>query len=167
MSRNQKLIALVTFIVVLSLLLIVSALSNPVVAQEGKKPTRTPTASTTPTATSTTTSTPTQEPTRTPDPAQTIEPTPTMQATKPPETVCDPNKFIPVWTHPNGCEIRDLTWDGSYSAPGVPAQLSYCGCDTWDVSVPGWSIVQVNECDLDGWAFWSSLPLYSGCQKCE
>ncbi len=83
-----------------------------------------------------------------------------------PEPSCDKGTYIWIWDlmDANGVwhHLRDLNYDGTYSAPGVDQQCWYFGCDFRAIRAWGhW----VGTCD-DDWDFWNDSPQGRGGGAC-
>ena len=81
--------------------------------------------------------------------------------------MCFHDEVVHYWTD-GFCKFRDLTYPDNASwmvNPPVNAQRSYCGCDYEPRGF--WGIVEVNNCDKDGYKYWTDLAPYCGYQSCE
>jgi hypothetical protein len=80
---------------------------------------------------------------------------------------CISDKVVHFWTD-GWCMFRDRTYPENASwmvNPPVFMQMAYCGCDYTPFGE--WGIVEVNECDGDGYKYWSELTPYCGFTNCE
>jgi len=80
---------------------------------------------------------------------------------------CVPDKVVHFWTD-GWCMFRDRTYPDNASwmvNPPVFAQNAYCGCGY--VPFGEWGIVEVNDCDPDGYQYWTEIPEYCGFTNCN
>lgn len=80
---------------------------------------------------------------------------------------CISDKVVHFWTD-GWCMFRDRTYPDNASwmvNPPVFMQMAYCGCDYTPFGE--WGIVEVNECDEDGYKYWNELTPYCGFENCE
>ena len=80
---------------------------------------------------------------------------------------CVSDKVVHFWTD-GWCMFRDRTYPDNASwmvNPPVFMQMAYCGCDYTPFGE--WGIVEVNECDVDGFKYWMELTPYCGYTDCR
>jgi len=80
---------------------------------------------------------------------------------------CFANEVVHFWTD-GYCMFRDRTYPINASwmvNPPVFAQRAYCGCNY--EAVGEWGIVEVNNCDKDGYKYWMELTPYCGFTSCN
>lgn len=80
---------------------------------------------------------------------------------------CFGEESVHFWTD-GWCMFRDRTYPENASwmvNPPVFAQNAYCGCGY--VPFGEWGIVEVSECDGDGYKYWNEITPYCGYENCE